>query len=494
MVGVLCVALSVNHSTESRFPAPTDEKASAGLARFYHQKVTWSRCAPGYCTWVRVPIDYAKPSGATIRLRVKMRLGSGGPTSRKLFVNPGGPGGSGVEFVDALTPQLPNALRSTYDVVGFDPRGVGQSAPLTCLPDDKLEKLLDIDPDPDSDKQISKFRRAYRLLGSGCAADKPDLVGHVSTDEVVRDLDVLRAVMGQRKLDFYGASYGTTIGSRYAAAHPGRVGRMVLDGAVDPTTDRVKAARAQAKGLNLALRSYLRDCVDEPGCPLGTDANFAENQLVALLKQIDEDPVGAAGDRKLTEASAMYGIVAALYDPDSWVALTAAIKRAIYGDGTYLLALADRYFRREPDGAVENNFYESGEAVRCLDDPSSASTDEIGTLQQQFTEVSPVFGRMLAWSLLECAEWPVKGPHPRELSGSDDAPPILVIGTTRDPATPFPAAKALASRLRTGVLVTRHGDGHTGYLMGNQCVDRTVVRFLLGQAPSAGVDCKEPKA
>ena len=494
MVGVLCLALSVSGSTESRFPSPTAEKAPAGLSRFYHQKVTWSRCAPGYCTWVRVPIDYAKPSGATIRLRVKMRLGSGGPSSRKLIVNPGGPGGSGVEFVDALTPQLPQALRSTYDVVGFDPRGVGQSAPLTCLPDDKLEKLLDIDPDPDSDKEISKFRRAYRILGSGCAAEKPDLFGHVSTDEVVRDLDVIRAVMGQGKLDFYGASYGTTIGSRYAAAHPRRVGRMVLDGAVDPTTNRVKAARAQAKGLETALRSYLKDCVDEPGCPLGTEVDFAETQLVALLQDINDDSLEVGGERKLTEASAMYGIIAALYDPDSWPALTAAIKRAIYGDGTYLLSLADRYFRREPDGAIDNNFYESGQAVRCLDDPHSPSTDEIGTLQQEFTDVSPVFGRMLAWSLLECAEWPAKGPDPRPLARASDAPPILVIGTTRDPATPFSASKTLASRLRTGVLVTRHGDGHTGFLMGNTCVDRTVVRFLLGQAPSADVDCKAPKS
>ncbi|MEJ7636335.1 alpha/beta hydrolase [Aeromicrobium sp.] len=491
MVGVLALAFGVSRGSESRLPVATGEAGPAGLSRFYQQKVTWERCPPGYCTWVRVPLDYRSPQGTSIKLRVKIRLSGSDAQSPKLFVNPGGPGGSGVEYVDVVSPQLTKRVRAAYDLVGFDPRGIGQSAPVNCLPGPQLATLLDLDPDPDTPKEIDRLDRAFAGLGNGCLKRSGEVASHVSTSNVVRDLDVLRAVMGQETLNYYGASYGTLIGAGYADRHPRRVGRVVLDGALDPTLTKERAGLKQAKGQQNALRSYIKDCVKKPGCPLGDDADGAQDQLIALIDSLEDKPLKVAGKRKLTEAGALYGILASLYDRASWPALSAGIKRAVYGDGTFLLALADRFFRRGADGTIKNDLFEVGHAVRCLDDARTPSSERMSTLADSYEDVSPVFGRMVAWSTQECADWPLESVGLDRSLSATGAAPILIIGSTRDPATPYSGSKELASQLASGRLITRKGDGHTGYRVGNRCVDRAVDRYLLIEPPTGDLSCKD---
>jgi pimeloyl-ACP methyl ester carboxylesterase len=489
LLGAIVYAAYATRPNGFSEPEPLDAKAPAGLESFYQQDLDWSDCKSAKCAWVRVPIDYSKPDGATTRIRMTVYPATE-ESKRSIFVNPGGPGGSAIDFASTMESSFGDDVRKDADVVGVDPRGVGLSTPLTCLSDKDFDAYAASDPDPDDAAEVRTLRESFTALGQACLDRSGDLAAHVSTVEVARDMDVVRALLGRKKLDWFGASYGTELGSTYAELFPKRVGRMVLDGAVDPSLDAVESSYAQAVGFQRALTNYAKDCATSDSCPIGDDPEAGVAKIADLLDQLDAQPIKGAGDRELTEGLAFYGIAVTLYDKQTWQYLTQALTLALDGDGSFLLTLADAYFERNPDGGYASNQGQVISAVNCLDSPGGLDEAAVEAETPRFEKASPVFGRALAWGAIGCADWPITSANPLPEIDGAGAPPIVVIGTTGDPATPYESAEALASQLESGVLLTREGDGHTAYLSGNTCIQRAVDKYLVdGTVPKKGTRC-----
>ena len=473
-------------------PSSTAESQSnpAGLDDFYEQDLDWRNCGKNECTRLTVPLDYTDPDGKTITIAV-LRV----PASRRdervgqLVVNPGGPGASGVEYASSGQTTFGNQLTRYFDIVGFDPRGVGKSTPLECAGTRQTDELLSADPDPETPAEVARLDRLMREFGEGCLANSGDLTRHVSTVEAAKDMDILREALGERQLDYLGASYGTLLGATYADLFPSHVRRMVLDGAIDPSLSYEQLTLGQARGFETALRAYLEDCVAAGDCPLGDSVDAATRRIEQLLEQIDAEPLPTDHDRELTEGLAVLGIVLPLYAEDYWPLLTIALRQALAGGGNQLLALSDLYSRRGKDG-YNLNLIEALNAVNCLDHSDSIPIAEVPSLFADFTEASPTFGRVFAYTISTSSSWPVKSGNRTTALDAEGAPPIVVVGTTRDPATPYEQAVALAKQLESGVLVSRDGDGHTGFGQGNKCVDRAIEGFLVGgTVPENGLSC-----
>jgi pimeloyl-ACP methyl ester carboxylesterase len=475
-------------------PVPTAEPADGApprLLRYYEQEVSWRECRDDKeCAELEVPLDYADPEGQVISLSM-LRVPAEDPDRRigSLVVNPGGPGVSAIDYAARSSSAFGEELREVFDIVGVDPRGVAASTPVECRTDGELDTYIAADPDPDTRAELRKARALFQDFGEGCLEDSGDLARHISTEESARDLDVVRAVLGQDQLTYFGSSYGTLLGATYADLFPERAGRLVLDGAIDPTVDGVEQAEVQAGGFETALRAYVENCVDEGDCYLGDDAEAGLERIRGLLEDLDSAPLPGDGERQLTQGNAVYGIWAPLYDEDYWGLLDSGIEAALEGDGRALLVLSDAYVSRGTEGYV-NNSIEALVAINCLDRPGGLSPAQARRYESRLVEVSPTFGRIFAVGLTGCRDWPVQtDKEPAELTapGSD---PILVIGTSRDPATPLVWAEALAEQLEAGVLVRRDGDGHLAYRSGNDCVDDTVESFLVsGVVPESTVDC-----
>ena len=466
----------------------------AGLQRYYDQDVDWSACGGGLeCATVIVPLDYSELDGDTVELAVNRLPASGsGDRVGSLLVNPGGPGASGVDFVKQGGSTLFAELNGSYDIVGFDPRGVGASDTLNCLDTAGVDRLMASDPDPDTPAEVARTAGLYRKFGSACQRAAGDLLPQLSTSAVARDLDVLRGVVGDDRLNYLGFSYGTLVGAVYAELFPDAVGRMVLDGAVDPGLDSKEAALSQAGGFQTALEAYAADCVTKPGCPLGTDVEAGLQRVRTFLDELDAQPLPTDDpDRPLTKGLALYGIAYPLYAESLWPGLTLALQSALVeGDGRQLLLLADLYADRS-DSGYRNNKTQVIYAVNCLDDPSNASASDVRASLDEFEQVAPTLGPAFAWGSLACAQWPVKPAEPLpDAVDAEGAPPIVVVGTTRDPATPYAQAQALAADLESGVLLTRDGDGHTAYGQGNACITAAVEAYLVkGTVPAEGTIC-----
>ncbi|WP_432509340.1 alpha/beta hydrolase [Kineococcus auxinigenes] len=473
--------------------AVASEAASdPALAAFYGQDLEWADCGGGFeCTRLTVPVDYADPYGATASLAVvRLRTGATGQDRLgSLVLNPGGPGASGVEYARAAENVLTEDVRAHFDVVGFDPRGVGGSDPLQCLDDDEVDEFLAADPTPDEPAEVQRLLELTAQLGRGCAASG-ELAAHVDTRTAAKDLDVLRAALGDEKLTYLGKSYGTYLGALYAEQFPQRVGRFVLDGAIDPSLSRGEVNAGQAAGFEVALRSYVQDCLDGDDCPLSGGVDAALGRVRALLARLDEQPLPTSSGRELTQGLAYYALAYPLYAPSLWPRLTQALTEAFDGDGTAMLALADAYASRRDGGGYANNSTTVIHAVNCLDRADEETVPEVRASVPEFEAASPTFGAFLAWGGLSCSEWPIPAvgePVPVDAAG---AAPILVVGTTRDPATPYAWAQGLAAQLDSGRLLTLDGDGHTAYRTGSACVDEAVDAYLLaGRLPEEGARC-----
>lgn len=494
LLGIVVYAAFATRSGGNSFaePKPVDAAAPAGLEQFYTQKLTWSDCGSSgaQCTWVKVPIDYDEPTGPTTKVRVKVHPGDG--ATRSLFVNPGGPGGSAIDFADMMFNRFPAEVLKVYDVVGVDPRGVGESSPLECLTDKQFDQFVATDPTPDDDSEVAALRASTTKLGEACVDNSGALAAHVSTVEAARDMDVVRALLGRTEFDWFGASYGTLLGAVYADLFPKEVGRMVLDGAIDPSEDAEEGSFAQTTGFQRALVAYINHCVKSKDCPLGTDPEAAMTKIVDLLKQLDAKPIKAEKGRLLTESQAFFGIAVTLYDEETWDYLTEGLTAAFDGDGSILMQLSDAYFDRLPNGTYGSNASQVIYAINCLDGGKALTLPETEAQIPRFTKASPVFGPALVWGSLGCSDWPIRATNPVPKIDAVGAAPILVLGTTRDPATPYESAEALAGQLSSGVLLTREGDGHTAYLSGNKCIYAAVNAYLVeGTVPAEGTVCKE---
>lgn len=479
---------------ESSDPSPSGPaSAEPDLTRFHEQRPDWERCQQTMrCATIEVPLDYAEPEGRTIELAlVKVPAATRSQRVGSLLVNPGGPGVSGIGYAVNAQAYFGSELRQAYDIIGFDPRGVGQSTPVDCLADDDLDAFVASDPDPDTPAEVEESDRLVRAFGEGCVQRSGDLASHLSTREAARDIDVLREVLGDSRLSYFGASYGTFLGATYAELFPDRVGRMVLDGAIDPALSTRETSLVQARGFEVALRSYIGACMDRGGCFLGDDVDEGAQRIRRFLDDVEGQPI-PAGNRQLAVGHAVYGIWAPLYNEASWPTLDAALRSAFDGNGTPLMTLSDAYTSRGSDGYV-NNSLEALYAVNCLDHDDDIPSEDAVAQVPRFERASPTFGAIFAYGLSTCGQWPVQSVEGAGRGVPLTAPgaaPILVVGTSRDPATPLVWAEALAEQLESGVLVSRDGDGHTGYNQGNACVDGVVEEYLVsGVVPEDDVSC-----
>jgi pimeloyl-ACP methyl ester carboxylesterase len=501
-IGAIAAAVIVGRdlgpeSTPATAPTTTPEPSATrpptrGLARFYGQELAWHDCEAGFlCSTLTVPLDYRHPDGDTIRLAL-LKVPAAAPGSRigSLVVNPGGPGAPGTSYAAQAGQVFRQPLLDHYDIVGFDPRGTGDSDPVDCLSDQQLDDYVAMDPDPDTAAEKATYLHWVQTIGQGCVARSGEVAAHVSTVEAARDMDVLRAALGESRLDYFGASYGTKLGATYADLFPHKVGRMVLDGAVDLSIGARELALEQAGGFETALRAYVENCVDQTdSCFLGSSVDEGLRTISSFLADVERSPLPTSTDRDLRIGNAFYGIVAPLYNRDYWYILSAALKQGLAGDGSTLLQLSDLYNDRG-DGGYTDNGTEALYAITCLDNPYAISGAQVAGVLPEFERASPTFGDVFAWGLTGCGGVQVHSAEKPRMVHAAGAPPIVVIGTTRDPATPMKWAEDLARQLDSGVLVRRDGDGHTGYNAGNECVNRAVEDYLVdGKVPEDGLSC-----
>ena len=492
--------------------APATASASpaipAGLESFYNQKISWYDCAKkgmeevksgentGFtCTKVKVPLDYSNPGGETIEIAAKKRAASGESVG-SLFVNPGGPGGSGIQLAEASGSYFSKNLTGSYDVVGFDPRGVGSSTAVDCLSDAELDAERAGTNKPAVVSAVSTVERAQKM-NTACESktSTPGLLDHIDTISAARDLDILRAVDGQQTLTYLGLSYGTYLGATYAELFPGTTGRLVLDGAVDPSLSFEELNLGQAKAFEVSLRTYVENCQSSKGCPLSGDVDSGVSQIREFLESVKTAPIPTSDDKRpLTYDLAVYGVLGSMYQTQLWPSLTLALSQAMgkagTPDGSALLAIADAVSSRQSDGSYSGNGAEALMAVNCLDYPVQGDNTSWEEEAKAVNEASPTFGSQLLYPDAYCQGWGHTSSRKREKITASGAAPILVVGTTGDPATPYAWSEALADQLESGQLMTWKGNGHTAYGRSNDCVKKAVDTYLLnGTMPAKGLTC-----
>ncbi len=473
-------------------PPDTDGVASE-LLPYYQQQLTWAPCGDTFdCTRVRAPLDWTDPSAAEIELSMIRQRATGGEAIGSLLINPGGPGAAGVQFVrDSISFAVGEPLRQHYDVVGFDPRGVGESTAVACLDAADMDAyLFDIVPARRGSEQWNAdVTEGDQRFADACEANSGGILPYITTDNAARDLDLLRAVLGDGRLNYLGFSYGTFLGATYAKLYPDRVGRLVLDGAVDPTISGLELGTVQAIGFESALRAYMADCLAGQDCPFRGTVDEALSDLGALLASVDRDPLPNADGRLLGADSLLSAIVVALYSVDTWPYLTTALSNVLQGDAQLAFLLVDLQADRQ-DGVYLSNQTEAFRAYNCLDYPTQTSPEEEAAAKALLAERAPTIAPY--WERPDpCLVWPYPATGVREPIAAEGAAPILVIGTTNDPATPYEWAVALAGQLSSGILITRVGEGHTGYNRGSACVDDIVDAYLLdGVVPQGDVRCE----
>lgn len=447
--------------------------------------IVWSACGSFQCGSLSVPLDYARPNGRQIEIAM-MRLQARNPGQRigSLLVNYGGPGGSGLAYLPAWQATLPGIIRDRFDLVTFDPRGVGESEPIRC--NDNIQEVLGLDPTPETPEQWAEVERVSKALADLCASRHRDLLPYVGTVNVVRDLEQMRKALGDEKLTYLGYSYGTAIGAVYAEMFPDRVRALVLDGAIDISLSGDDVALGQALGFEGALQDYIAYCAAR-SCITGFGSDPRAG-IMELTRRAEAAPIPAPGTDRPAGPGELYNAIAgAMYTESYWPILTRAINSGLDGNGTQIVQLADMLWQRNRDGSYPNLF-EVLYAVNCVDYAFNRDPLYYRRLAETFSRSAPYFGSALAEGELPCAYWaaePTPMPRPRAAG----APPILVIGTTRDPATPYQWAVALAEQLESGVLLTNRDVGHTAYPSAG-CVNNAVNTYLVeGTPPPEGTIC-----
>ncbi|GAA3870553.1 alpha/beta hydrolase [Saccharothrix violaceirubra] len=490
-----------------KFEKNAPSAAPPGLERFYSQQLGWEDCGPYAttataqsqfknrksleCTRIEVPLDYAKPDGKVIKLGL-LRQKASGERIGSLILNPGGPGASGMEAAASLSTSVRRTpVSEHFDLVGFDPRGVGASEPaVKCLSDTERDTdRLDNDVDTSS-AGIAQTEAENKAFADKCAAKMgADVLANLGTRDVVKDLDVMRSVLGDTKLTYLGYSYGTAIGTAYAEAFPDNVRALVLDGAVDPTQTEAESLVAQGAGFQKAFEEFAAWCARRDDCALGKDVASASKTFRELTLPLVQNPI-AVGDRKLSYGDAITGAIQAMYSNDLWTPLNTGLAELRGGKGDMLLTLADAYFGRDEDGRY-SSITDAFTAIKCVDEPRLTDRTVLDDIARKYKAAAPFLddGNPAVGALDACAFWPVPPtvtPHPPSVKG---LPPVLVISTTGDPATPYDAGVNLAQALG-GSLLTFEGNQHTVYLQGNSCVDPIGHAYLVDLTlPDKGKRC-----
>jgi pimeloyl-ACP methyl ester carboxylesterase len=475
--------------------------APSGADRFYDQQLTWTdEGALLDSTSVEVPLDWSDPEGDTIEIAIMRHQSTAVKPLGSLLMNPGGPGGSGYDYVrDYAQYVVTPAVLTDYDLIGFDPRGVNHSNAVTCYTDpaDRDEYLYGTyDAAYGTEGWVDQLTQREKDYAAACAENTGPLLGHIDAGSVARDMDVIRAVLGDEKINYLGYSYGTYLGTVYVELFPEKVGRMVLDGAVDPTVSDLDALATQMGGFESALRAYMDDCQgNDSTCPFTGDTAAGMAQVRTLLEGVDAQGLTGGDGRELDSATVGTAIAENLYSDSFWPDMTAMFRDLMAGDADSAFAAADEYNGRNGDGSYQDNSNDVYSAVTCAEgDLGTDDTDTLGdiaVLQQKAPTIGDYFGYDDTFVLdALCSNWPYPVAELPTEFDAEGAPPILVIGTSNDPATPYANAVSLSTQLDSGVLISYEGEGHTIYAQGVPCVDDTVDAYLLsGTVPDEDPQC-----
>ncbi|ASY16688.1 alpha/beta hydrolase [Candidatus Planktophila versatilis] len=461
---------------QSRPEIPTN------LAAYYAQQLQWQSCYENYqCADLLVPIDYTELKTGTFDISILKYPTTGEKKLGSLIVNPGGPGGSGVDYAYAAEYIFSPAILDAYDIVGFDPRGVSRSEPIVCLSDKELDANYASDSKPDNEQEFAQILIESKKFIQQCEEKNKHLTSF-STANAARDMDILREAVGDKQLNYMGKSYGTFLGTLYAQFFPGKVGHMVLDGAVDHSISNFQQGLTQAVAFDKAFAVFAADCNTRSNCPLPKEKSAAIDAMKKILSQLSDKP-----NKRLSESLVLLGVAAALYDSATgWPKLRIAITDVKNGKGDKFLALADEYTGRTKEGYTANEF-DSGAIIDCLDFTDARSVKHMKEDAKVFAEQAPLFGPYLAYGGLVCQYFDT--PKATEVLPTKTANPIVIIGTTGDPATPYEWAQGLHKILTNSVLISLTGDGHTGQGQGNKCVDGQVDKFYINRAEPTRLIC-----
>jgi pimeloyl-ACP methyl ester carboxylesterase len=455
--------------------------------------VTWAACPQDgslLCTKMQVPLDYSRPTGQQISIAL-IKVPAAKPNKRigSMLVNPGGPGASGIGFASRARRLFGSKISDRFDVIGFDPRGVGQSTPIDCLTDRRMDNYLAADPTPDNAQERTALQVVSKELATGCTTPVgKDALQFFGTLDVARDMDQIRKVVGEETISMMGFSYGTLLGATYAELFPKRVRAFVLDGGLDAQATSDDRVREQAKGFEAVLASYAKKCAKRSSCsgalrrnPLGV--------VDQVLASVETKPL-PVGSRSVGPGEAVLGIVRGLYsERNGWPILDKALIDAARGNGARLLAMADDYSNRNAKGRYDG-VLEANTAINCTDVGSSRDPAHYDRLAVELSTVSPRFGAAIAYGNLPCAYWPGEPLSSGWSTVAKGSGPILVVGTTNDPATPYVWSQRMAEGLDNGVLLTNKSDSHTAYFSAGKCIRNAIEDYLVTVvAPPSGTTC-----
>ncbi|MGI9578258.1 MAG: alpha/beta hydrolase, partial [Microthrixaceae bacterium] len=497
---VALVAAACTSNGQILATASSEERpgTGGGPATTADEELVWSSCldevasvAGLECATLAVPVDHAEPDGDTLDLEIARVPSTASAEDRigSLLFNPGGPGGSGIEFLANASAIMPAELTDRFDLVSWDPRGVGDSTPVRCLTDDEKDAQIEGDLSPDTDEELDRAIEDQAEFVEGCETNHPDLIDNMSTADVAADLDLIRQALGDDQLNYVGFSYGTAIGATYATLFPDKVRAMVLDGAVSPTADDLQLSITQAQGFERTYLNFIESCDSQPECALsGGTASTVEK----VRDQLDAEPLAVdtdSGTRELTRDLFDIGLATALYDTTVWGPTARSIAEISTGTGgDFMLSLADRQVGRNPDGTWDNST-DAQVMVNCADSTYRPSLEEALEDGETLVDASPTFGETFRTGALGCVNWPLAANPVPEWTAAG-APPILVVGTVGDPATPYEWAEQMTAALVGSVLLTYEGDGHTAFLRAGACVDDAVVAYLVDLVvPPPGTRC-----
>ncbi len=477
LVIIVMIALSavvVINNTDTKF---------WGLKEYNSQKLDWQDCYEEFqCSSFKVPIDYDNMDDKNFVLNV-LKHSAVDQTNKlgSIVVNPGGPGGSAVHYAFNAKYIVSDELLNKYDIVGFDSRGINNSEEIRCLTDAEEDAFLSADASDGKPQSIAGLVAISKDFAAKCAKSAGAKLGHLSTLEAAKDMEILRNLLNEEKLNYLGKSYGTYLGTLYASLFPKSVGRMVLDGAVDPSSSLREQQIAQAVGFDRALNNYL-----------ASQNKFNLAEIQTLLMNSKTNPLEDSKGRKATQSLVITAIAQSLYDPiDGWKELSKLLSKAISNeDPSGIFELADRYNTRDESGSYYSNQNDIAIMITCLDWQEPRTVEQMASDREAFIKAAPVFGQFLNFAGLPCKYWKAKPQLPKTQLTKITTSPIIIIGVTEDPATPYKWSQNLAKVFTNSTLLTLKGEGHTGHNQGNKCVDSAVDSYYLtGKIRTSALIC-----